>query len=430
MSLKAVSSSYCAHRDRRVLDLLAAFLKALGYSAALSAAGVVLARTTLGSGSDEPALARIERWAGIGLTVTACCTAVLFVLRLGGELDPATIDAVFLSRLGASLGLQLIGGLWLACFAGRRASLPGALLVLLAFGVVGHSATVGPLASVTIIAHVTAVAWWLGGLWILLFSSRKMASESFAQLVGRFSRQADWMVVLLFAAALTTAAMILNLRFDPGLNYDRGLMAKFGLTIGLLALAAVNKLLLSPWLAEVPHAITWIRRTILGELLLFALIIATTAWLTTYQSPHEADHARHGSAEELQVEGPIGIANAWAPATIGSHGTGAGYMVIINNQSADDRLIGVKSDWADHVSLHASIRGGDVARMRELAALPVPAGQRIALAPGARHLMFTGLYSPFVAGDAVPVTLMFERAGEIEITLGVRPLGGLETHEH
>lgn len=430
MSSKEASSSCFAHRDRRVPDLLAAILKALGYSAALSAAGVALARSTLGHGRDLPSPVGIERWAGLLLAFAACCSATLLVFRLGGAFDRATIDAVFLSPLGVALGLQLAGGVWLAMTAGRTAALPGALLVLIAFGVVGHSATRGALASATVIVHVTAVAWWLGGLWVLLFAAPRATSEAFAQLVRRFSRQADWVVVTLFVAALTTAALILDLRFDPGLSYDRGLLAKFGLTIGLLALAAVNKLLLSPRLAQGPQAVAWLRRTILGELLLFALIIATTAWLTTYQSPHEADHAGHGSAEELQVDGPIRIANAWAPATIGSHGTGAGYMVIINNQSADDRLIGVKSDWADHVSLHASIRGGDVARMRELAALPVPAGQRIALAPGARHLMFTGLYSPFVAGDAVPVTLMFERAGEIEITLGVRPLGGLETHEH
>jgi copper(I)-binding protein len=38
--------------------------------------------------------------------------------------------------------------------------------------------------------------------------------------------------------------------------------------------------------------------------------------------------------------------------------------------------------------------------------------------------MFLSPSEPFREGDAVPVTLEFERAGRVEIVLPVRPAGG------
>lgn len=430
MSSRAASSSCCAVRCARVLDLVAATLKALTYTTALSAAGLVLARFTLDRGRQVAAPNAVSRVAGLLLAVAACATAFLFIVRLGGSWDKATMDAVFLSPLGIALGVQLAGGLWVAGAVTVRAALPGALLILASFGIVGHAATRGVAASLTLVSHVAAVAWWFGGLLVLLFAMRRMTGEPFADLVGRFSRQAVWVVGFLFIAALATAALILDLRFDPDLSYDRGLLAKYGLTVALLLLAGVNKLILTPQLASDHKSVVWLHRVILTEVLLFACIIGTTAWLTTYQSPHERGHDSHEAQEHLQGNGQVGIADAWASATFSAHGTSAGYLVIINNQQVEDRLTGASSPWADHVTLHASVTQGNVASMRELTVLPIPAGGRAALTPGAYHLMLTGLYAPLVAGDVVPVTLVFEQAGEVEVKLNVRPLGGMESHDH
>lgn len=412
-----------------MLEILAALVKALGYAAALSGAGITLADATLARGLASPArlLTVLLRWSGVALALAACCSTLLFLLRLGGEIDRATIEAVFLSPLGAALALQLAGGLWLALAAGRLSPLPGAALILAAFGIIGHSATRGILTSATVILHVAAAAWWLGGLWLLLASRH---SPAFSLLVNRFSRQAVWVVAVLLVAAMSTAALLLEFRFDPALAYQRGLMAKFALTLVLLALAGVNRLALAPRLAAEPKSHAWLRRTIVAELLLFAGIIATTAWLTTYQSPHNAPHPGH--VETLQVDGPIGIIDPWAPAMPGGIGTGAGYMVIVNNQPEGDRLIAAKSPWAEHVTLHASTMDGNIARMRNLKALEIPPGQRVTLEPGVYHLMFERMHAPFVAGDQVPLTLVFERGGEVEVTLAVQPLGSRpdQDHEH
>lgn len=284
MSSRAASSSCSA---LRVLELLYALVKALGYAAGLSGAGLVLARATLLRGSNSlPSVDGPIRLAGSVLASGACASFMLLVLRLGGQWDLATSGVVLLSPLGVALALQLIGGLWLIAAAGGRAAGIGALLILLAYGVVGHSATRGLLTSISVVLHVSAAAWWLGGLWMLLWADRPLGAAAFKTLVGRFSQQGLWVVAVLIAAALLTAILLLEFHFDPMSAYARGLLAKGGLTLALLVLAGINRLFLFPRLATGPQAVRWLRRTIAAELVVFACIASVTAWLTTWQSPH------------------------------------------------------------------------------------------------------------------------------------------------
>ena len=55
--------------------------------------------------------------------------------------------------------------------------------------------------------------------------------------------------------------------------------------------------------------------------------------------------------------------------------------------------------------------------------IELPAGGSITLAPGGYHLMFMGLRDVLTEGTALPVTLMFENAGEIEVSLPVLGIG-------
>lgn len=415
-----------------MLELTTAIVKSLGYAAALTAAGTALAQATLAraSGTAVPALGGLARWAGVIVVITAGCMAFLYVERLGGEADSAALDAVLRSPLGAALALHAAGGLWLSLAAGRRAAPVGALLILVAFGVVGHSASRGLLTSATIVLHVSAAAWWLGGLWLLLCASRRLADDNFAALLRAFSNQATWIVSALVAAALATAALLIDFRFDPALAYQQGLIAKLGATLALLVIAVVNRLVLSPSLLSNPKIKQRLRLTIGAELLLFAAIVSVTGWLTTYASPHDADHESKNEEIAAQVNGPIAIIDPWAPANPGGAGTAAGYMVIVNNQPVEDRLMAAQSPWAEHVSLHASSVKNRMALMREIDALSIPAHGRIKLRRGVYHLMFSGLYAPFVERDTIPVELIFERAGKVEILLRVRGLDGAPVHEH
>ena len=53
----------------------------------------------------------------------------------------------------------------------------------------------------------------------------------------------------------------------------------------------------------------------------------------------------------------------------------------------------------------------------------IPPGQTVTLEPGAMHVMFMGLGAPFVAGETVAATLVFEKAGRVEVEFNVQPRG-------
>ena len=60
--------------------------------------------------------------------------------------------------------------------------------------------------------------------------------------------------------------------------------------------------------------------------------------------------------------------------------------------------------------------------------IAVPAGGMAMLARGGDHVMFMGLKQSLAHGDTVDVTLVFEKAGEVAVTIPVdlerKPEGG------
>ena len=63
-------------------------------------------------------------------------------------------------------------------------------------------------------------------------------------------------------------------------------------------------------------------------------------------------------------------------------------------------------------------------QMREVAGgLQVPAKGTVVLKPGSYHVMLIGLKNALKAGDSFPVTLVFEKAGNVSITVPVRAMG-------
>ena len=66
----------------------------------------------------------------------------------------------------------------------------------------------------------------------------------------------------------------------------------------------------------------------------------------------------------------------------------------------------------------------DIMKMREVKSLIVPAGGALELKPGGYHMMLINLKAPLKQGDKVPVTLKFEKAGEVKVELAVESLGG------
>lgn len=120
--------------------------------------------------------------------------------------------------------------------------------------------------------------------------------------------------------------------------------------------------------------------------------------------------------------GSITIGHPYARATVAGQPTGAGYLKLVN-QGPADRLLAATTPAAAEVQLHSMSMQGDVMRMRQIDAIELPAAQTVELKPGGLHLMLTGLKAPLAAGDRIPLTLRFEKAGEVVVTVNVEALG-------
>ncbi len=118
--------------------------------------------------------------------------------------------------------------------------------------------------------------------------------------------------------------------------------------------------------------------------------------------------------------GDILIEDAYARSSRPGAPTGAAFMVIRNTGSADDRLIGAESGAAKLVELHTHIEEDGVMKMRPVEeGFAVPAGETHELARGGDHVMLMGLVTPLEDGGSVEIKLIFETAGEMEITVPV-----------
>jgi copper(I)-binding protein len=126
------------------------------------------------------------------------------------------------------------------------------------------------------------------------------------------------------------------------------------------------------------------------------------------------------SAETEAPAGRLEIRDAWAAPTPGGVTVSAGYLTIVNGASEADRLLSVASPRAGRVEVHEMVMSGDVMQMRPAASLEIAPGAEVNLAPGGLHLMFYEITTPFAEGEDVPVTLTFERAGPVDVSLPVR----------
>ena len=135
-----------------------------------------------------------------------------------------------------------------------------------------------------------------------------------------------------------------------------------------------------------------------------------------------------------QEQPALKVLDAWSRATAPSQKAGGVFLTIENPGDQADRLIGVESPAAEKASLHTIIRDGDVVKMRAVEdGIEVPAKGSVVLAPGGFHVMLIGLHERLPQHGRVPVTLIFEHAGRIDINAGILSAGArgpAESRDH
>jgi copper(I)-binding protein len=110
--------------------------------------------------------------------------------------------------------------------------------------------------------------------------------------------------------------------------------------------------------------------------------------------------------------------------------SGGAFFVVQNAGTMPDRLVRATSPVAGAVELHQMAVDGGVMKMRAAPALDIGAGDKLELKPGGYHVMLVDLKRPLKAGDTFPLTLTFEGAGTIEVSVEVESMGAMpSTHK-
>jgi copper(I)-binding protein len=96
-------------------------------------------------------------------------------------------------------------------------------------------------------------------------------------------------------------------------------------------------------------------------------------------------------------------------------------LVIRNDGDEDDRLLGGSSPVAQSVALRRSLLPhGRLAAASMPGGIAIPAEATLNLEPGKSHLALFGLRTALVQGETFPLTLRFERAGNVTVMARVR----------
>lgn len=116
----------------------------------------------------------------------------------------------------------------------------------------------------------------------------------------------------------------------------------------------------------------------------------------------------------------IRIESAWIRPAPTAGGNGALYMTLTNVGDTSDRLLTVETSIAKGAELHETQNDNGVMRMRPVeGGVEIPAQQGVEFGPGGKHIMLLNVAEPLTVGQAVKVTLTFEKAGRVALLITV-----------
>ncbi len=123
----------------------------------------------------------------------------------------------------------------------------------------------------------------------------------------------------------------------------------------------------------------------------------------------------------------IEVMHPWARPTIPNR-PGVAYFGIHNSGDTPDRLIGARAEGVGTIEIHKAAQTDAVMTMAPVDAVDIPAEGMAHLGPGGIHLMMFDIDPPLKDGDTLEMTLIFEAAGEVAITVSVSKTMGDPQH--
>jgi copper(I)-binding protein len=147
----------------------------------------------------------------------------------------------------------------------------------------------------------------------------------------------------------------------------------------------------------------------------------TVAWHATSVDTHRTDGTYRFTVAAADTSN-IDIEHVWARPTMGAGTTGAAYFTLTSK--APDHLTGVSTPIAATAQPHETINDNGVMKMRPVPSIALEPGKPVTFKPGGYHVMLMGLKAALKVGDSFPLTLTFEHASPITVTVKVEAAGG------
>ncbi len=259
------------------------------YLGVLTSAGTVFAALVFGTANMRRTTVTFALLAFIATVIGFSLRGAALTGDVSGMTDPEMLGLLWSTPVGTALVYRLIGlALLIAgCMFGRLGlwlSVTGGGLALWSFASVGHIPDKDMFwLSALLVAHLIAVAMWIGILTPLKRLADASAAKEAADLGHRFGRIATAFVPLLILAGLIMSYVLIgSVAALISTGYGQVLMMKVAAVAALLCLAALNKLRFVPKLMNGDAQVAMqLSRSISFEWAAVTLILFATAVLTS-----------------------------------------------------------------------------------------------------------------------------------------------------
>jgi putative copper export protein len=284
-------------------DVAAVAVKTLLYATCLTAGGGVLFMAIFGArltGDERRHIVRLTRAMAVAALVVTFARVMILSGLLGGDVaslwDWSLIRIVVEGSEGHAAAVRAVGLIAIAAFAfgtgaTQAIAVLGAVLAAGSFALTGHSGTAGPgdVPRLLLAAHLVAVSYWIGALLPLFRVTSSPEISRVGAILRRFGGIAAFVVPgLIVAGSILLWLLLGTVEAVFASEYGRYVLLKLTFVAGLLTLAAVNKLRLTPRIeAGDGTAVATLRWSIVGEMALAAVILIVTATFTTVVGPPE-----------------------------------------------------------------------------------------------------------------------------------------------
>ena len=161
----------------------------------------------------------------------------------------------------------------------------GLFAVLFSYTLTGHTAQKDVLATVSLMAHVAFITWWVGCVIALIQVCDRHQSALIKAIMNGFGRTATLFVPVIVLYGIALMVQIIPSWKTFSQPYGIALLIKLGVFVLVLGLAARHRFLLVPQLSDA-GSVTRLKQSIVLELVLLLVILTLTAVLSSTMGAH------------------------------------------------------------------------------------------------------------------------------------------------